>query len=149
MHLPLTKFHMYLEDYYFCRSQTQIHGEIYRKALSDTELHKGMTKMPTNSTQTEQNTTRKRSRSSLNPATQRWWPEPVVKGWPTLGAADPLYAPPCLSSLWRWHASMLGRWESVLTLGIASSTTSPPCINRWVPPPFTTHHHKAKELLHF
>ena len=85
MHLPLTKFHMYLEDYYFCRSQTQIHGEMHRKALSDAELHKGMTKAPNNLTQTEQNTTGKRSRSRPKPAMQRWWPEAVVKGRPTLG----------------------------------------------------------------
>jgi hypothetical protein len=89
MHLPLIKFHMYLEDYYFCRSQTQVHGEIKWKVLWDAELRKGMTKTPTNSTHTEQSTTGKRSRSSPKLATWRWFLEVVVKGWLTLGGEQP------------------------------------------------------------
>ena len=89
MHSPLTKCHMYLEDYYFYRSQTQLHGEMHRNALFDAELHKGMTKTPTNLTQTEQNTIGKQSRSSPKPTTQRVWPDTVVKGQPTLGGGQP------------------------------------------------------------
>ena len=41
----------------FAGHKHKMHREIHRKALSDAELHKGMTKAPTNSTQMEQSTT--------------------------------------------------------------------------------------------
>jgi hypothetical protein len=47
---------MYLEDYYFCRTQTQMHGRFHRKALSNTNLRKRIRETPTKSFQNKQGT---------------------------------------------------------------------------------------------
>ena len=73
----------------FVGHKHKMHREIHQKALSNVELRNGMTKAPTNSTQTEQSITGMQSRSSPKPATQRWWLEAEVKGRPTLGGGWP------------------------------------------------------------
>jgi hypothetical protein len=51
MYLPPTKFHMYLEDYYFAGQKHKYMEKIHWKALSDADLRKGTRETPINSTQ--------------------------------------------------------------------------------------------------
>ena len=57
----------------------------YQKALFDADSRKEARETPTIPTQNGQNPMGQRPMTSPRPATQRRWPEVVVKGWPLLG----------------------------------------------------------------
>jgi len=121
----------------FVGHKHKMHGEIHRKVLSDAELRKGMIKAPTNSTQTEQSTTEKRSRSSPKPAMRRQWPEAMVKGWLTLGGGQP---PPGASLPLLTLVMACHHAKAVKLLFCTKNSLKhrhPPCINRGVGLPST------------
>ena len=132
----------------FIGHKHKMHREIHRKLLSDAEFNKGMTKAPTNSTQTEQSIIGMRSRSSPKPATQRWWLEAEVKGrptlgggWPPLGASLPLLTQ-VVACLHAKVVDLLFHAKNSLQHRLGS------CINRGVPLLYNTHRRqRASSLL--
>ena len=131
-HFPRVLVQACFADYKY-----KMHREVHQKVLFDTELRKGMIKAPTNSTQTEQSTIEKRSRSSPKPAMRRQWLEVVVKGWLTLGGGQP----PSDVSL-PLHAPTVACHHAKVVKLLFHAKNSlkhhhPPCINRGVGLPST------------
>jgi len=132
----------------FAGHKHKMHREIHRKALSDAELRKRMTKAPTNSTQIEKSTTGTWSRTSPEPAMQRRWPEAVVKGRPTLGGRQrPLGAslPLLALAVACLHAKAV---ELLFHAKNSHQHCVRSCINRGVPLLYNTPH-KEKSFITF
>jgi hypothetical protein len=129
---------MYLEDYYFCRTQTQMHGRFHQKALSNTDLPKGITKTPP--TQLQQGKTP--SGHTLRPAQSPPCEVGGHRSQPRGGRSLASTAHPLLRVVVAWnHVEVV---ETRFHTKISFITASRSCINRGVPPS-TWHNTQGKE----
>ena len=126
-----------------------MHERFHRKALSDTDLCKGTTKAPINSTKPGATPTKEQPRSSPQPTTRTQWQGGLVWGRPTPRGGRPptgTSRPPLALAVACLHVEEGATW----TLHQDSHSTASPCINRGATPLYNTHNKKARgeEELH-